>query len=337
MTQRPSVTERELVTWVRRDFGIDLIGAKPVGGGTDEAARTWRATTREGARVAVRVSSARAVGVWLASALALDGIPGVPMPWRTLDGRMWSQSGHQRLSVSTWVSDRPADPDRMTPEHWRALGRLLARVHAHPVTDALGPVPRAVTDPTDWVRRARDLPWTIVRHPRADGVTSALAGRLAGAVDALSAVADTAERLAGQVPEREPVLCHGDPHLGNVLLGADMVWLVDWDDAVLGARERDLILVVGGVLSSWAVTPEQTTWFAEGYGPLDVDPDSLWLHACLRALEDVVGFADRVLDTEHFDREERTAAVEILAGVLSERGIGRLVPEQWAWPAGAAR
>ena len=156
-------------------------------------------------------------------------------------------------------------------------------------------------------------------------------------MDALGVVADTAERLAGSVSEPEPVLCHGDPHLGNVLLGADTVWLVDWDDAVLGSRERDLILVVGGVLSSWAVTPEQRAWFTEGYGPLDVDPDRLLLHACLRALEDVVGFADRVLDTARFTREERTEAVEILTGVLSEYGIGRLLPGHWAWPPGAAR
>jgi len=33
--------------------------------------------------------------------------------------------------------------------------------------------------------------------------------------------------------------CHGDPHLGNLLIGADHdVWLIDWDDAFTAPRER---------------------------------------------------------------------------------------------------
>jgi spectinomycin phosphotransferase len=138
--------------------------------------------------------------------------------------------------------------------------------------------------------------------------------------------------LAGRDLARDAVLCHGDPHLGNVLLGTDEVWLVDWDDAVRAPRERDLILAVGGVLTSWAVTAQQRDWFAQGYGPLDLDADLLHFYACMRAMEDVVGFAHRVLDTERFDRTERLEAVRILRGVLSADGIGRLAPDRWTWP-----
>lgn len=338
MTDRPVVTERELITWVRRDFGLDLVACERVSGGTDAAASTWRATTRDRNRIAVRVSTGTTAGVWLAALLSLRGISGVPMPWRTLDGAVWSTRQGHRVSVSSWVSDRAASDGRVTADQWRALGRLLAQVHAQQLTEDLtGLLPRGDQDATDWARRTRDLPWTVVRHSHADDVTSALAALLAEGLDPLVQVADTAERLAERLPAAadrtaQDVLCHGDPHLGNVLLGADQVWLVDWDDAVIAPRERDLILVVGGVLTSWAVTAEQRQWFTEGYGPLDLDPDLLHYYACVRAMEDVVGFAERVLDADRFDRAERQEAVAILRGVLSADGIGRLTPDRWTWP-----
>lgn len=339
MTGRPVVTERELIAWVRRDFGIDLVSCRRAGGGTDAAASTWRADARDHATLAVRVSAGTTSGVWLAALLALRGVRGVPMPWRTLDGAAWSTRAGLRLSVSTWVSDRVASDGRVTPDQWRALGRLLAQVHGQELTGELTAlVPTIDHDPvasaSASARSIRDLPWTVVRHPAADDVTSALAATLAGTIDGLAQVAAVAENLAGALTfaDRTLVLCHGDPHLGNVLLGADDVWLVDWDDAVRAPRERDLILAVGGVLTSWAVTAEQRDWFAQGYGPLDLDPDLLHYYACVRAMEDVVGFAHRVLDTERFDRTERLEAVRILRGVLSPDGIGRLTADRWTWP-----
>ncbi len=335
MTDRPVPTARELVAWVREDFGLHLVACEPAGGGTDAAVSTWRARTADGAQLAVRVTSGRATGVWLATLLATRGVRGVPAPWRTRDGAAWSVRGGYRLSVASWVSDRVATPGRMTADQWRALGRVLAQVHAQPVTDELGALPREDHDPGVWVRRARDLPWTVVRQPGADGITSAMAGALVGALEPLAAVADAAEQgaaaLAGRFADSPAatVLCHGDPHPGNVLLGADEVWLVDWDDALLAPRERDLILVVGGVLTSPVPSAQERAWFAEGYGPLDLDPDLLRYHAWARALEDVVGLADLVLD-QGGDRGRRAAAARALQGVLAPGGIGRLAGDL-AW------
>lgn len=63
----------------------------------------------------------------------------------------------------------------------------------------------------------------------------------------------------------QQVLCHGDPHLGNLLHeGADVVSLVDWDDVVLAPRERDFMFLRGGVLAALPVTAEREAWFMQG-------------------------------------------------------------------------
>lgn len=51
--------------------------------------------------------------------------------------------------------------------------------------------------------------------------------------------------LVAKAPSRsEWVLTHGEPHMANVVFGADGPVLIDWDTATIAPRERDLWMVV---------------------------------------------------------------------------------------------
>jgi spectinomycin phosphotransferase len=332
---RPAMAVREVMSWARQSFGVDLVSCEPVDDGSDASAAVWCGVTRDHHRLALRVSTRPIAGMLLAASLTRRGVDGIPPPWLTRDGAVWSTRDGRRLSISTWVSDRVAAGRLMTAVQWRALGRLFADVHATELTEDLTDlIPQEDNDPGLLVRRTLELPWTVVRSPTPDDLTSRMASLLAGALDQLTRVAGTAQALGRQVRETpvNPVLCHGDPHPGNVLLDPDAAWLVDWEDAVIAPRERDLVLLAGGMLTSAEVAPREVHWFGEGYGPLDLDPAPLYYYACVRAMEDVVGLADRVLDTEHLDRAERSEALRTLSGSLSPAGIGRLMPDRWSWP-----
>ena len=79
---------------------------------------------------------------------------------------------------------------------------------------------------------------------------------------------------AGSSPPKgsRQVLCHGDLHAWNVLVVSDNhLWIVDWDEAVLAPRERDLMFVVGGI-GHGLVRPHDTERFLQGYGETGIDP-----------------------------------------------------------------
>jgi spectinomycin phosphotransferase len=90
----------DLLRWVREDFGIRLIGARPTGLGADARAATFGAQTADGAGYAVKTSTAPQPGLAVAHLLAPQGVPGVPAPVRTLDGDLTASRRRQAADVT---------------------------------------------------------------------------------------------------------------------------------------------------------------------------------------------------------------------------------------------
>ena len=141
----------------------------------------------------------------------------------------------------------------------------------------------------------------------------------------LVARADQAgRRLAGR-PWR-PVLCHADLHTFNVLVEpGGGLWLVDWDEAILAPRERDLMFVVGGI-SDRLVAPADTERFLEGYGDAAVDPDLLGYYRLAWAVLDVAAYGDEVTGVPWLSEESRAASVDGFMGLFEPGGIVEIAP-----------
>ncbi|MFI7430029.1 phosphotransferase enzyme family protein [Micromonospora sp. NPDC049836] len=318
--------DERLAARVAAEFGLRLVSSAPVDLGADPAARTWRATTADGHAYAVKLTGGGTpAGSVVAALLAERGVPGVPAPLTTRDGRLDAVHDGRRLTVVPWVSDEPAPDGDLRAAHWRGYGALLAAVHAVPVTGELAGLPRedhshaavgAAVRETDRRLRAVDGAtadrWTgeVVAHWRAAGADL---DRLLAAVD----------RLGAELRARpaELVVCHGDPHLGNLLLGADgQVWLIDWDDAVLAPRERDLMFVLEGGPAFAPRGRVDEASFRAGYGPVTPDPLRLAYHLGVRALDDMWSWSAEAADPGR-PEADRVRALRILAGLRSPSGL----------------
>ncbi|TDD37235.1 phosphotransferase enzyme family protein [Saccharopolyspora elongata] len=314
-----------LRAWVREDFGIDLVAFDPVGSGADVAAEVWRGTSAAGERYAVNWSgggttAGLAVSAWLAG----RGVPGVAGPVPTRGGGLWSERAGRRLSLAPWASDEGALDGGMTAEHWEAYGAMLAQVHAMPVAEAPESLPREEHTHERWASAVRVLHGECTSGELPDDhLVRSLAAEWRSAADRIAALLTHADAMgrklrAQYAPE---VVCHGDPHLGNLLLRGAEVSLIDWDDAVLAPRERDLLFVIGGVLLPFApVGRQEQQWFFAGYGPVDVDPHRLAYYRCVRALEDLAVPAAQVLENRA-PEAERAEALALFRGVVSSTGL----------------
>src|SRR5829696_4011929 len=109
------------------------------------------------------------------------------------------------------------------------------------------------------------------------------------------------------------VLCHGDLHTANLLVGADdRLAVVDWDGLLLAPRERDLMFVTG----------EERTRFLEGYGPATLDRTVLAYYRWEWVVQELADYGTRVLD-DRLGEQTRRQAVAEFARLFAPGDVGR--------------
>lgn len=147
-----------------------------------------------------------------------------------------------------------------------------------------------------------------------------------------------AETLGVQLRARsfDRVLCHGDIHAANILVGDDdHIWLVDWDGPLIAPPERDLHFVVGSRIGRH-VTPRDEDWFFAGYGPTEIDPDALAYYRYERRIEHLAETGQRVFRDPHLSerarQEQAVAAISLFGRVLTSTS-----PKPCPAPGGRAR
>ncbi|WP_344794776.1 aminoglycoside phosphotransferase family protein [Frondihabitans peucedani] len=342
-----------------------LIDAERFGGGLDPDAVVWRAVSDDGRVWAVKWTRRdNRFGLRLARSLAEAATPGVPEPRLSRSGRPWAAVDGGLLSITPWVDGREAYDTGLSAGEWLALGELLRRIHEHDPGRGLS---RAAVDrgaPRRGIRRAG----THVKRrlSEVDGLVAAARAEVeSGSADPavrafvagwpavrarIRALRRSASRLKRDRSPAVRVSCHGDPHLGNVVVDdAGQPWLIDFDDAVRAPKEVDLLLVDPGVLFVHRPSAADLEAFARGYGDTEVDEDRVLRFGCVRAIEDLVETAHELLAGEERPASAVTASAapasaapaspvtassaDLLAlfdGILSPDGLAGIVERRLA-------
>jgi spectinomycin phosphotransferase len=331
------------------EFGLKVNTIEGNDAGVDRSAQRFRVHAddpRTGSGwFAVKWSTGGSTaGLLVPSALAAASVAGVPGPRLARDGRPWAdqRAGGDvgRLSVVPWVGARQALAGGLSEAQWRAFGRLLAAVHSYRPTGGISAALPPVSHTSELAAVARTD--ALVGDDR-DGPQDATAALWREHRGRIRAAAEAVPRLAGHITPA--VLCHADPHLGNVLApktgaaadgdggGGDddsSVWLVDWDDAVLATPELDLMFVLGATYGSEWIGDRERTWFARGYldsgastaGDLvrAANPARLQYYRLVRALIDVADLTSEAV-LPPTEPSARSAASRFVAAELASTGL----------------
>ncbi|MFF0265157.1 phosphotransferase [Kribbella sp. NPDC004536] len=298
--------------WLLADFGLEVVELTPVAFGADIAAQVWKAATATNVYAVKWSGAGTNTGHQVAAFLADSGLPGVPELIRTVDGGLWSVHAKKRLTVTPWIDGPRAAETGLTEEQWTEYGVLLRRVH-----DAEPPP------------RLRDA---LPKHSHIDARTPALAEEVRTRLETpegeveeeLAAVwKQYDDVLTDLLTNRPPeptgprVVCHGDPHLGNVLVDKHL-HLIDWDDVIYAPREQDLMFMLGGMGDVGPTTAAQLNAFLTGYGPHTLDEEAVHYYRHVRAFEDVIGWSHQALTGP-----EEPYALQVTKNILT-KGLAAL-------------
>src|SRR5690625_707151 len=229
----------EVGQMVAEHYELEGLELTAVDGGADLAASLWKAVDAQGRRFAVKWStSGSPAGTVLPAALdaAHPGSSPAPVPAR--DGSLWTDIGGARLSVTEWIDGTSGFDALLDERGWRAFGRLLAALHTLPVEGGVRAVlPREGFDPSRWADQFEQVDAELDAVPsekKARRLAELWYPHRAELREVQQHTRSLAEQLRsrGDLPRYVP--CHGDPHLGNlVLTDGGHLALLDFDDAVL--------------------------------------------------------------------------------------------------------
>jgi spectinomycin phosphotransferase len=103
-------------------------------------------------------------------------------------------------------------------------------------------------------------------------------------------------------------------HPWNVHIdGEGDLWLIEWDEATLAPKERDLMFAIGGIGGD-GVGPEQSVSFLAGYGETELDEQALAYYRAAWAVQDIASFGEEACFLLDRSEEARREAFRWLRG-----------------------
>jgi spectinomycin phosphotransferase len=313
MLEPPDLAHETILAALSAHFGIVATVLEFIPRGEDSSAWVYRAETADGSAYLLKVRRGQLNEAALAIPRYLQGqgLEHIVAPLPSQTGTLWAPAGEFALMVYPFIVGRSASEAGMSEAQWVEYGSALRRIHDTALPADLLALLRRETHVPKSTQLIGELDARIGARSFADPLEEALVAVWRARREQIHRLADRAEALGLRLRQgsRPPILCHADIHTANVLVDAEgRLWIVDWDEAMLAPKERDLMFVVGGIGSGW-VNPQQTQWFFLGYGRTAVDPLALAYYRYDWAVQDIAAFAERVLLRPDLGMESKRSAL----------------------------
>lgn len=326
MLEPPWLSHEAIVSGLEGYFGILVGSLESLASGLDSRAWAYRVEAADGQVFFLKVRSGPADLSTLAVSryLADHGVPEVVAPLPARRGALFASLEDYSLTLYPFITGELGADARMERREWVAYGSLLRRVHGTELPAELRRGMRHEDFQPSWSGLMRRLQARIdVEGSTSDDAENELVAFWRKHEEAIRRLAEKAQALGTQLREnpRPMVLCHGDVHTWNLIIGGDRKpRVIDWDDAIIAPKECDLMFAIGGLRRD-LVSRQQQAWFRSGYGEVEVDAPVLIYYRHVRALSDIGAFAESVILLPGSGQEKRAA----LEGFVSLFDPGAIV------------
>lgn len=302
MLEKPGIDDALILARLRDAYGCEASALTFLPIGADVNTAVYRAETADDPLfVKLRRGDFNAATVTVPKALHDAGVTHVIAPIPNGAGELFTSVADGQLIVFPFVEGRDGWERVLTAPDWVAFGRALRQFHTAPLpTDVTAQISRETYDPV-WRDKVAAFLNALDRWQVDDPVTRGLAALMQERRPLIESLIGHARQLAEHLRD-DPlpeIVCHGDIHVGNVLITADgALYLVDWDTLIRAPKERDLMFLGAGLGSSDPIGPDaQTALFYAGYGATEVDLSALAYYRCERIVEDIAAYCDQILFT----------------------------------------
>lgn len=319
MLEKPDIQEEKISASLQEAYGLHVRGLNFLPLGADVNAAVYRAVA---ARVAEGVTGEERayfvklrrgifdeIAVTLPKFLSDQGIEQIIAPIATTTGQLWTTLGDFTVILYPFVVGHNGYERPLLDRHWADLGSALRRIQTAVIPPVLSArIPQERYSP-QWRESVTHFLALVEGAHYADPVSSKVARLLQTNRDEIENLIARTEQLALALQARtlEFVVCHTDLHAGNVLIAEeDTLYMVDWDNPILAAKERDLMFVGGGLMGNGRTPPEEEALFYATYGQPSINQGALAYYRYERIIQDIAAYCEQLLlsDAGGEDREQ---------------------------------
>lgn len=326
MLESPDLPDETIIRALRVSFGIHVGALAFLPIGNDSASWAYRVEAAQGLTyfLNVRAGTGAMPGAAVPSHLHRRGVPHVLAPLETSAGAPYIVVDRFALALYPMLDAGTGAEVGLSPEQWRQLGAVLRQIHTIPPAPELARIVGREAFRPSRRELVPDLEAVLTTAAHDDPVARELAAFWRARQDVIHALVEQTDALGRQLASWSfpQVLCHADLHTWNLLVDAEqMLWIVDWDEAILAPKERDLMFVVGGI-GHGLVRLRDTECFFQGYGETTIDRRLLAYYRAAWAVQDIAAYGEEALMMPTLGEETRRAAVD---GFMDLFGPGNII------------
>lgn len=296
MIEKPDVPDEVILRALEECYGIREAKLEFVPRGLDAAAWAYRVEAG-GEAYFLKVSrrTEDTIGAWMPLFLSAQGFSQVIPALAARNGEAHAVLHGLMYRLQRFVRGESAMDNGLSAPQWEEFGAFLRRLHGLELpVDAASRLPRERFESRRW-NQVSEIQATVPQRFGADVIAADMFAFWREHEASIGAILERTAALAkaARRTDHPMVLCHGDVHTNNVLLGDDRrLYVIDWDDAKLAPKERDLMFVLAEAGEA------QRGSFFTGYGEAAIDPLLLAFYQHEWCVEDMGAFAEEILDLE---------------------------------------
>ena len=317
MLEKPELQDEILTAGLRDGYGLQDARVTFLPLGADQNTAVYRVNAQDGTAyfLKLRRGPFDPLAVELPKYLSERGIAPVIAPLAARSGQLWAPLDPFTAILYPFIEGQDGYQAALSDRQWVDFGAALKALHTLHLPTNLAQRLKQESFSAKWRQATRKMLDQVEMESYADPVAVKCAALMKSRRQQALELVERAERCAKTLQSRplEMVLCHTDLHAGNLLICPNgAFYLVDWDDALLAPRERDLMFI-GGAQGFVGHTPqEEEALFYRGYGPVQVDPTALAYYRYERIIQDLAIFCQQLL-LSSAGGEDREQAFQYLA------------------------
>jgi len=322
MIEKPDIKDERIIIALHDNYSIQVSDIEFLPIGNDSSAFSYHVEAKDGNSyfLKIRKEISNQAGLFVPRYLKDNGVEQVIAPLPTQTQELSVQMDGFALILYPFIMGNEAMKVGMTDAQWTEFGSTLKQIHSTELTTYILQYVKRESFIPKWSSITKELNKQVNTLNYDDPYQKQLAIFWKENNETIRTLVERTEFLGKRLQQAdlEFVLCHADIHTANILINEEQaMFIVDWDDALLAPKERDLMFVVG----EDTVETSEEHFFFNGYGGIDINPLALAYYGYEWCVQEIGDFGERVFLMKDAGENTKKNSVEGFMKLFSQGDV----------------